>query len=749
MNFTYKYAAQRVRAICGAALTGLALAALMPAASAQMADEGTVVAAREAWRVRDKGRLLVARDALLAAQHPLAPWADYWYFQLRQVEISPEEVDAFLARWPDSYVADRARNDWLLELGRRQNWTTFLRIQAGFRMNDDREVACLGLLARQQMGVPVNGAPLRDQARQAWWDQRDADTGCDAMARTLLGAGVLRTEDVWRKLRLSIEAGKPKAVQQSARLLGDTLSQAVAQLMNQPQSYLQGARVAAAADAADSGARGTPGAGIGPVATGKDEARIRRQKGGKVRPILKPIPLETPPEAQGPLNLLAFIRWANQDPTAAAAAISDPAVRGRWQWRAEETAWAWAQLGRAAAWRLQPEAPAYYERALTDWALAASTGELRLEAARGDPGWSQDTLNWMARTGLRAALAGDPGRWTLLDRAIEAMPADQQQDATWLYWKARSLQARGGEAGRRRARELLTQAANPLTFYGQLAAEELQGAPMRHPPRPAALTEADQAQARALPGIDRALRLFDLGWRSEAVREWNFTLSYGKPGGLTDRELRAVAEEACRREIWDRCINSSEKTRQDVDLAQRYPTPFRQDVLEAAQDVGLDPAYMYGLIRQESRFIVAARSSVGAAGLMQVMPATAAWTARKLNIDYHPDQIADRLTNLRIGAGYLKLILDDFQGAQAMAAAAYNAGPGRPRRWREGARLDAAAWVENIPFAETRDYVKKVLANATVYGHLLQNRPLSVRSRLGATIGPRADSAPPAQNDLP
>ena len=211
----------------------------------------------------------------------------------------------------------------------------------------------------------------------------------------------------------------------------------------------------------------------------------------------------------------------------------------------------------------------------------------------------------------------------------------------------------------------------------------------------------------------------------------------------------AVAEEACRREIWDRCINTSDRTRRETHLEQRYPTPYRADVLAAAAEVGLDPAYMYGLIRQESRFMLAARSHVGASGLMQVMPATAAWTARKLRIDYDPGLLTERTTNLRLGAGYLKLVLDDFQGIQALAAAAYNAGPTRSRRWREGARLDAAAWVENIPFSETRDYVKKVLANATVYGHLLHGHPLSINTRLGSTIAPRADGAPPSQADLP
>ena len=737
----------------------LAVAGLTASLSARAAvDDGTVQDAREALRARDKPRLLLARDALLAAQHPLAPWADYWYFQARLMEAGPTEVDEFLGRWPDSYVADRARNDWLLELGRRQDWRTFLRIQPSFRMNDDREVSCLGVLARYQTHLPMEApGDWREQARQAWWGQKDADYGCDAMAQVLVAAGVLDQSDVWRKLRLSIEADKPRAVTQSARLLGDALSQAVAKVMGQPQAFLTPeARMAASGLAASDGKPHAPGASIGPTGKHKDKSKAKR-KGGKAKPNLTPLPSAYPPEASSSLNLLAFIRWASIDNAAAAAAIAQPGVRSRWKWNAEESAWAWAQLGRSAAWRLAPEASDYFERALADRAMAAGAGELPAGASRLATAWSAETLAWMARAALRAASTGQRERWSLVEQAIDAMAPDQQQDQAWLYWKAKALMARAkapgtgalGDALKQQARALLLRVANPVTFYGQLAAEELHGAPAKAPTHPAPLTDAEVTQARTMPGIDRALRMLDLGWRGDAIREWNFTVAYSKPGGLSDRELLAVSDEACRREIWDRCINSSDRTRQEINLEQRYPMPFKQDVLAAAQEVGLDPAYMYGLIRQESRFIVAAKSNVGAAGLMQVMPATAAWTARKLSISYHPDLIAERSTNLRIGAGYLKLVLDDFQGTQALAAAAYNAGPSRSRRWREGIRLDAAAWVENIPFNETRDYVKKVLANAVVYAHLLHGKPLSLRSRLGNTIGPRAGNAPPSEDDLP
>jgi soluble lytic murein transglycosylase len=302
------------------------------------------------------------------------------------------------------------------------------------------------------------------------------------------------------------------------------------------------------------------------------------------------------------------------------------------------------------------------------------------------------------------------------------------------------------------------------------------------PARPLPLRDAERAAARDHGGLSRALALIALGLRNEGVREWNFSLR-----GMDDRALLAAAERACAREVWDRCINTSERTRHEIDLEQRFPLPFRDDVTARAREIGLDPAYVYGLIRQESRFILDARSGVGASGLMQIMPATARWTARKIGLPYTEQLIADRATNLKLGTSYLKLVLDDFDGSQPLAAAAYNAGPSRSRRWREGAVLEPAVWAENIPFAETRDYVKKVLSNATVYAALLAGKrqaspplaappaalpvaasaasgvvavvatptpppPLllpSLRQRLGVPIGPRDPAAPTADKELP
>ena len=211
---------------------------------------------------------------------------------------------------------------------------------------------------------------------------------------------------------------------------------------------------------------------------------------------------------------------------------------------------------------------------------------------------------------------------------------------------------------------------------------------------------------------------------------------------MADRELLAAAQFACDREVWDRCINTSERTKAEFDFEQRFPMPFRESVVRRSRDIGLDPAYVYGLIRQESRFVMDARSHVGASGLMQVMPATARWTARKIGMyNFTVDQLNDRDTNIAIGTGYLKLVLDDFDGSMPLAAAAYNAGPGRPRTWRNGPVIEAAAWAENVPFSETRDYVKKVLANTTIYAAILSG-PAAVAQGAGWAWSARATAQP-------
>jgi soluble lytic murein transglycosylase len=356
---------------------------------------------------------------------------------------------------------------------------------------------------------------------------------------------------------------------------------------------------------------------------------------------------------------------------------------------------------------------------------------------------NDDLLIWKVRAALRQS------QWQQVLSATGAMTAATRQDPAWSYWRARALLAIGpNEAQRLEAQSLLAQIASVRGFYEQLALEEL-GQAITVPERPAPLTAPEKTTALHHPGLQRALHAIAMGLRPEGNREWNYSTNLHTPGGMPDRELLAAADLACQRQVWDRCINTSERTKEVLDHEQRFPMPLREIVVRRAQDIRLDPAYVYGLIRQESRFVTDARSHVGASGLMQVMPATAKWTAQKIGLSgFTPQQINDREVNVTIGTAYLKLVLDDFEGSMPMATAAYNAGPSRPRSWRNGPVLEAAIWAETIPFQETRDYVKKVLSNTTNYAAILTRQPQSIKARLGS-VGPRQSSIAEVSKDLP
>jgi soluble lytic murein transglycosylase len=422
------------------------------------------------------------------------------------------------------------------------------------------------------------------------------------------------------------------------------------------------------------------------------------------------------------LAVLALIRLAASDPDKAANLLDK-----RWglMLTPEERHWTWAVIGKQAAQKLQDNASSYFAKVHKDSDL------------------SDDLLMWKIRAALRM------GQWGQVLSATEALSADSRNDPAWVYWRARALAATAtSDTPKQEAQQLLRGIASVKGFYEQLALEEL-GQTITVPERPTALTPIEKSQALSNPGLQRALYAIQLGLRAEGNREWNYSTNLHTPGGMNDRELLAAADLACQRQVWDRCINTSDRTKAVIDFEQRFPMPLREIVLRRSQAIGMDPAYVYGLIRQESRFVMDARSHVGASGLMQVMPATAKWTAKKMGLTtFTPEQITDKETNVTIGTGYLKLVLDDFAGSMPMAAAAYNAGPSRPRNWRNGPVLEAAIWAENIPFQETRDYVKKVLSNTTNYAALITGKPQSLKARLGS-VGPRTASAPDVNADLP
>ena len=667
-------------------LSCVLLALSLCATGAVRADVGddTVVQAREALRKKDRTKLAVARDVVQRINHPLAGWVEYWELLNRLDTAQQSEFSAFAARWSDTYVEDRLRNDWLLELGRRRDWANFRVEYPRFRMNDDREVSCYALLTQH-----LDGQDVRAAARSAWFAQRELDDGCALLASTLYASGALTAQDAWQEARQSIEFNRPRPARAAAALVGAASERALVDLLDNPARFLARRSAAPAA------------AGVG-----------------------------------FDLELLALMRMAANEPESVAAQLE-----GVWGRRLPVVvaATAWAHAGKQAALKQLPQAADYARRAWQLWDAAGPPGTL--------PPWSDDLLAWQVRAALRLP-AGDGQRWALALRAIDAMSATEQRESTWTYWRARAEQGLAkpgpeGDAQRASSRAALQALAQQLGFYGQLAAEDL-GLRPAWPAPPQPITSAEREASRQRPGFARAYQLIALGLRSEGVREWNYTLR-----GMGERELLAAAQGACEREVWDRCISASERTRAEIDMAQRFPTPYREQVAAKAGVNGLDPAVLFGLIRQESRFVTDARSGVGASGLMQIMPATAKWTAGKIGFEYRAHMINDQDVNLHLGAAYLKRVLDSFDGSLALAAAAYNAGPGRPRRWRDGPAVEAAAWAESIPFNETREYVKKVLSNSVYYAAVLGQPIITLKARLGGPVRPREAGATPPERDLP
>ncbi len=333
---------------------------------------------------------------------------------------------------------------------------------------------------------------------------------------------------------------------------------------------------------------------------------------------------------------------------------------------------------------------------------------------------------WRVRAALRA------GAWPDVLAAIDAMPAAEAQDSAWRYWKARALAAAGRAA---EASALYATLAGEVSFYGLLAGEAL-GKRVEPASAPLApdIEALDAFGARS--AVRRAVKLAQLDMRAESAREWSYVVR-----GLSDDALLLAADYARRQGLYDRAINTAERTASRHDFNLRYLMPFREHFAAAAREHGVDEALLLGIARQESRFVPDIMSSAGAVGLMQLMPPTARWVAKQLNrTDFRPAQISDVATNTQFGAYYFKYWLERLERMPALAAAAYNAGPGRAQAWRNGAPLEGAIWVETIPFNETRDYVKKVLANAMVYARLLNQDYVPLATRLGM-VPPRGSGA--------
>ena len=346
-----------------------------------------------------------------------------------------------------------------------------------------------------------------------------------------------------------------------------------------------------------------------------------------------------------------------------------------------------------------------------------------LDASYGLP-FSAEEAEIYARQAIRFS------SWESLIRAIDAMSVSQKQEDRWQYWLARASEQRGDAGSKRTAQEIFKRLAQGDDYHNLLAKDHL-GQSYNNIPNNVQPSNSDIQRLNQDIHFSRAFALRRVNAPDNYInREWNWAVrqAYLKHD---DGLLLAAAKRATDMGWYDRAIYAADRTENKHNYAYRYAMPHQSYVVSHSRNAGIDPAWAYGLMRQESRFVSHARSHVGAGGLMQIMPDTAKLVARQMGETYNPAALTDMNTNIRYGTFYLSMIQSQLSNSPVLATAGYNAGPNRARRWQPDVQPTAAdQYTETSPLIETRDYVKHVMTNATHYGVLLGQGAQSIEKRM-------------------
>ena len=760
------------------------------------------LAAHDAFIAGDTVKL--GRYAQRLKKTPLEVYVSYYQLSLSlaNVDTQPSLISAkgavknFLAHSEDTPMVDKLRGEWLKLVGNKQQWDMF-DAEYPRLLNEDTELTCYALQSRRRS---QDRDALRE-ARKLWFTGKGQPDSCGTLFDAALSVGIISESDISQRLRLALEANNVslaiKLVEHLDKYAG--LAAMLKSAAADPERYLRKLKpddsnssnssditLTAAISSAvvetpisvvaqphpsegnsenpqssTNTAPPSPSAGwsgwrkllsrlgfskgdnhpsivadsklpsfassprdlspaTGPPADGLGTAH--EFSAGVMSEVsnVPPIPLNSKlaNEGQRIVALFALQRLAKQSPDLAAARWTK--IAGYFPLTEQHYLYGW--LAYEAARNLDPRALRWYKAA----------GETPLDERQSA---------WRVRAALRAQ------DWPELLASVNAMGEHQQREAAWQYWKARALQALGKPI---EAREIFAPLSGGFNFYGQLASEELGDSPVLS--QAAEVYKPDKkaiAEMLAFPGIQRTLALYRMGMRSEALEEWRWALR-----NFNDRELLTAAEIARRNEMYDRAIGAADKTVSVHDFSLRYLAPYRAELQAHIHEQGLDEAWVYGLMRQESRFALSAKSDTGASGLMQIMPSTARWVAQKLGLKSYRNALIHQLdTNLRIGTYYMKSVLSLSENNPVLASAAYNAGPNRALQWRGDRPLEGAIYVETIPFEETRDYVKKVMSNTVYYADQFGNPPRSLKQRMGIIAAKSANNSsinnPPGANPLP
>lgn len=321
---------------------------------------------------------------------------------------------------------------------------------------------------------------------------------------------------------------------------------------------------------------------------------------------------------------------------------------------------------------------------------------------------------------IRAGLARED--WKSVNNWIDGLPQKHRDTDRWRYWRARALEALGKT---KEATKLYRSAAEERTYYGFLAADRIE-APYKYDHVPLEMSTEQMDRVSGMPAVQRMKELLALDRTIDARREW-----WHLSKRLDSETQRAVARLYADWGWIDRAIFSAARADYWDDLVLRFPVEYSDIVDEYADERALDPSWVFGVLRQESAFMVDVRSPAGAIGLMQLMPDTAKRVARTLGRP-QPSTLSlqDPETNIALGTGYLRMMLDELARNPVLATAAYNAGPHRVNNWMPPRDLEADIWVELIPFPETRQYVQRVMAYTVIYDQRRGTVPVRLSQRM-------------------
>lgn len=320
---------------------------------------------------------------------------------------------------------------------------------------------------------------------------------------------------------------------------------------------------------------------------------------------------------------------------------------------------------------------------------------------------SDEVLRWRARVSLREA------KWTRLLADIDTMSDEERSSEEWQYWHA--IARRRSDTQQDTATSVadtsLQNLSEERSYYGFLAADAI-GDSYALDDAALLADEARIAEIAARPRVVRARELFFVGQDGRGRSEWGAVTRY-----LSDNDKMQAAILADRWGWHSRAIATAASIGEYDDLSLRYPLPFQESFTASSSKAQISPTWAYGIARSESLFMRDVRSSAGAIGLMQLMPATGREVARSIKVPYTGlNTLTNPDTNIQLGTQYLAQMAERYGGNAVLATAAYNAGPHRVDRWLpEQGNIDARIWIENIPFNETRGYVKRVLAAQTIF----------------------------------